>query len=391
MNRNERLTLFIYACFSFSSAVSTVFASMYLYRYLDSIAALSVFNLFQFGLMPLGFYVAGRAARRIGKKATLIAGLVLFVVFYALLVALGPRSARYLYLLGGVNGLANGLYWFSFNVIITDITSEATRGRFFGAYGALGAAASAAAPAISSPLLEFAPNIEWGYSALFLCIIVVTVAMSVAASLLHVSESRERFTVLDKIRPGREPAWRFAILANLLYGIRDGAGWSIMSALVLKSAGNDVLAGELAVLFAISAAAANLVGARFLTPKRGLRFWLWGGVAGVASAVLLVAVPNPVGAAVSGTVWRAAEALVFLPFNVAVFGIFADYGKREGGIAGRNIAVETALNFGRAIGVLAFLGGSYLTPYYAELLFPLVTLFVPASFIVYKRYREIRA
>ena len=95
-------------------------------------------------------------------------------------------------------------------------------------------------------------------------------------------------------------------------------------------------------------------------------------------------------AAVSGILWKIAEAAVTLPFTVAYFNILTNYIRREGNVAGRNIAVEIVLNAGRTLGAVAFLSLSFITPYYAEILFPLLTLAIPASFVLYRRYSMLR-
>ena len=386
MTRNEKAILFIFALYSFSASVSSVFVSMYLFRFLDSIAELTVFNIFQFALMPLGFYIGGHAARILGKRTVLIAGLSLFLVYYGLLVVLGEASARYLVPLGAANGLANGFFWFSFNLFIVDSHRADGRGGFFGAFGALGSIAGAIAPAASTFLLGVFPRIETGYSVLFLVILFITLAMILAAFFLSSTDSGQRFTVVDKLRPGREPGWRFALAANLLYGLRDGASWSILSVLVLKAAGGDLLAGRLSFLFAVVGALAHALGGLILTERRGVLLWGWGSVGAVLSALLLIAVPTPLGALAAGTIWRAAEAAITLPFMVAFFNVLKYYGSREGNLAGRNIAVEIVLNLGRTLGAAAFLGLSFLTPHYVEILFPLVTLAFPGTFLVYRTY-----
>ncbi len=386
VSRNERLVIYIATCLSFSQAVSSVFANMYLYRYLEGIAALTAYNLCTFALMPVAFYAAARGASLFGKKAVLIAGLGCFVVFYALLLGLGERAAQRLVPLGSLSGIAHGFFWYAFNIVITEATTEESRGRFFGWYGAFGAASGAAAPAVSSVLLSLAPSLESGYAAIFALTVALLLSTAAAAASLRLPDSRVRFTVLDKLRPGTEPGWRFIVGANFVYGIRDGANWSVLSVLVLKAAGGDIPAGRLTVLFALFGVAANLAGGRALTARRGLRFWLWGSLSALVSSVLLVAFPVWAGAAVAGSLWRVGEALVLLPFNVAVYNILSEYQQREGSIAGRNVAMEFVLNLGRALGAGAFLGLSFATDRYAELLFPLVTLALPASFLIYRKY-----
>jgi len=390
MTRNEKSIIFIYTLYSFQAAVSAVFVSMYLYRFLSGIAELTVLNIFQFILMPLGFFIGGQGARRIGKKLVLIAGLILFVLFYGLLVILRERSASYLYILGGINGLANGFFWYSFNLFIAESNPQEGKGTFFGIFGALGAIAGAVAPAVSTAILGFFPKVERGYLFLFVLIIGLSLITALAALGMNSRESAERFTVRDKLIPGRDPSWHFALGVNLVYGLRDGASWSIFSVLVLKAAGGDVLAGKLSIVFAVVGAAANIGGGKIFSERRSVPLWGWGSLGALLSSIILVTAVNPLGAAVSGILWKIAEAAVTLSFTVAYFNILTAYVRREGNVAGRNIAVELVLNVGRTLGAVAFLGFSFVTPYYAEILFPLLTLAIPVSFLLYRRYSRLR-
>ncbi|HUW40641.1 MAG TPA: MFS transporter [Rectinemataceae bacterium] len=390
-SRNARVVLFLSTALAFSNAVSAVFVNMYLYRWLDGLAAITVFNLFQFALIPVGFVASAQLSRRAGKRLSIALGLALFVVFYGLLVVLGSRSAQLLYLIGAVNGLANGFFWFPFNIVLAEAVEESERGRFFGISGALSSAASAAGPLLATAAIELAPRPESGYEFIFLLIAALMAAMAAAAVSLRIRETGAPVRVLPHLRLGSDPGWRFAMLSNLIYGVRDGASWSIMSILVLQAAKSEDVAGELSVLFALFGIGANYLGGRMMTTRRSSAFWGWGSLAAVVSSIILVALPTVGGAAASGFVWKLAEALVFLPFNAAFFGILARYIKLEGDIAGRNIAVEIALNIGRALGAGLFLALSFVTADYAQILYPAVTLTVPASWLVYRRYLARRA
>lgn len=393
-SRAARIDILIGTGFAFSSSVSTVFVSMYLYRYLDGIASLTVFNLGQFVLMPLGFYLAALVARRAGNRSALGIGLGLFVAFYGLLVLLGERSAGHLVALGVLSGLANGFYWFPFNLITAAVAEGSDKGRFYGVSAALASAANAIGPLASTLAISLAPRPEAGYSYLFASIVAVMAAMALAAFALPAeAASSARVEVRRFLRlRGAEGRWRFALEASFLYGLRDGANWSVMSILILQGAGGETAAGYLAIGFAAFGIAANYIVGRTLKPRGYSAFWLWGSLAALASAFAISLSPTLGGAIASGTLWKAAEALVLIPFNAAFLGSLAHYIREEGDAAGRNVAAEIALNAGRAIGVSAFLVLSAFTPNYAQILFPALSFAVPATWLVFRRYaREIGA
>jgi YQGE family putative transporter len=373
---------------AFSNAVSTVFVSMYLYRWLDGIAALTVFNLGQFALMPLGFMGAALVARRFGNRSALSLGLGLFVAFYGLLVALGEGSSRQLVPLGVLNGLANGFFWFPYNIVLARAAEESDRGRFFGLWGATSSAAMAAGPLVSTLAISLAPRAEVGYSILFLAILFVAAAMTVAALSLPNDASPCPIQVRRHLYARGDGRWSFVIRASFIYGLRDGANWSVMSILILQGAGSEIVAGYLAIAFALMGIAANYAAGKALTPRRYSTFWGWGSLAALVSALVISLSPTLIGAAASGALWKVAEVLVYLPFNSAFFGVLAHFLREEGTVAGRNIAAEIVLNLGRAIGAGSFLVLSVFTADYARILFPLLTLAVPATWFVYRRYSK---
>jgi YQGE family putative transporter len=385
LSRDARIVLFISTGLAFANAVSSVFVSMYLYSYLDGIAALTVFNLGQFALVPLGFILAAPIARRFGERSAVILGLLLLLGFYGLLLALRQESARNLPLLGSLNGLGQGIFWFSFNIATARAAEESDKGRFYGLMGALGSASMAAGPFASTLALSLAPSRESGYGLIFLSIVAVSGAMAATALALPREGSKAPIRILKHLRSGGDGRWRFALRANFAMGIRDGASWSIMSILILQGAGSETLAGYLATAFAVLGIAANFLVGKLLTPRRYSALWGWGSIAAVASALVISLWPSPAGAAVSGALWTAGSSLVYLPFSAAFFGLLAAFIREEGSVAGRNIAAEFPLNLGRAIGAGSFLALSLVTDDYARILYPIVTLSLPASWLIFRR------
>jgi len=392
ISRSAKTVLFIHAGMAFSNAVSTVFVNMYLYRFLEGLAEITVFNLFQFALIPIGFHLAALAARRHGKVPVLVSALWLFVAFYGLLLALGERSGGFLPILGAVNGLATGAFWYPFNIAIAQVQRGEGEGRFFGLYGALGAAASALAPLASTAALVLSPRVEAGYAIIFASIVALSLAMGAAALALRLPRDRGGpIRVLPRLRSRGDPGWAFVLRANLVWGIRDGASWSVMSILVLKAAGSDAAAGRLSVIFALVGIGANYAAGRAFLDRRGSAFWGFGSLLALGASGLLVAAATPLGALLSGSLWKVGEALLLLPYNAAYFGLLARYLEAEGDLAGRSVAMELTLNAGRALGAGLFLALSYATPLYAEILYPAVTLALPGSWLIYRRYLRRRA
>lgn len=386
-SRMARIDIFIATGFAFTSAISTVFVSMYLYRWLDSLAELTVFNLGQFVLMPMGFVLAALVARRFGNRSALSLGLGLFVAFYGLLVLLGENAARHLVALGVLSGLANGFYWFPYNLITAKAAEGSDKGRFYGVSGALSSMANAVGPLVSTLAISLAPRAEIGYSYLFLSIVAVMAIMTVAAFALPRDASQTSLSVWRYLRlRGSDGRWRFSLEASFAWGLRDGANWSIISILILQGAGSETAAGYLSVGFALFGIAANYAAGRVCIPARYSAFWGWGSLFAMVAAMAISLFPTMGGAIALGVIGKLSDTLILIPFNAAFLGVLGGYQRDEGTGAGRNIASEVWINAGRTVGTLAFLALSAFTADYARILLPIITLAVPATWLIYRAH-----
>jgi hypothetical protein len=173
---------------------------------------------------------------------------------------------------------------------------------------------------------------------------------------------------------------------SFAWGLRDGANWSIISILILQGAGSETAAGYLSVGFALLGIAANYAAGRTCVPARYSAFWGWGSLLALAAALAISFFPTMGGAIALGVIGKISDTLILIPFNAAFLGVLGGYQRDEGTGAGRNVASEVWINAGRTVGTLAFLALSAFTADYARILLPIVTLAVPATWLIYRAH-----
>ena len=162
-----------------------------------------------------------------------------------------------------------------------------------------------------------------------------------------------------------------------------------MSILILQGTGSEIAAGWLAIVLRPRGHSRELRGRPRLTPRRYSRLWGWGSLVALASSMVIALYPSMAGASVSGVLWKIAETLVYLPSRPPSSAYSRSTSAEEGSVAGRNIAAEILLNAGRAVSACSFLVLSAFTPHYARILFPLLTLAMPATWLIYRRYSRV--
>src|SRR5690606_29342748 len=101
----------------------------------------------------LTFWLAGKWVKEHNKMNVLRLGVGVSALFYVLVLILGKQSADMVIVLGGVQGVASGLFWLSFNVVYFEVTGPEDRDLFNGWSGLLGSASSMLAPWVSGLLI----------------------------------------------------------------------------------------------------------------------------------------------------------------------------------------------------------------------------------------------
>jgi Arabinose efflux permease len=165
----ENTRKFIYTHFNFLLFVTIpgVFINTFFFRQDGSIATVSIYN----GVTCLGCALVMQITSRISLKRTpvfvLRIGVVIYNIFYIVLLLLQGEAARYMLLLGAINGVAAGFYWQGYNEMVKLCTNEEIVDKTLSLIGLSNAVVTLVIPILSGFLISYCPD-GLGYTIIFI-------------------------------------------------------------------------------------------------------------------------------------------------------------------------------------------------------------------------------
>lgn len=356
LDGQTRLLLVVNGLFITAGALSGTFLGVYIWKASKNFALLGWFTLIAHVCMALTFWIGGYAVKRGRKRLVLRLGIGASAVFYALVLLLGTRCIPYIWLLGIVQGTANGLFWLAFNVIYFEVTDADNRDRYNGLAGVIGALAGMIAPWCSGFLISRMPA-EQGYRIIFMISLGIFVAGVLATFLLRNRRTEGEYEWGLPVRIWRLPhtPWRPVLGALIVQGVRESVFGLMISLLVYIQTGSELRLGN----YTLISSAVSFVGffavGRWLKPS-----WRSAGMLTGAAAMTAVIVPFFFGIRYStmlffGVVTSLSFPLYAIPMTSTVFDLI---GKDESSARQRVeyvVVRELALNAGRIAGMAAFI------------------------------------
>jgi YQGE family putative transporter len=312
--------------------------------------------------MAITFWLAGKWVKEYNKMNALRLGVAVSAAFYLLVLLFGTRAVSYIWLLGTVQGMANGFFWLAFNVVYFEVTGPKTRDRFNGWAGLLGSLAGMAAPWISGFVIVHMPGTT-GYRLIFsvsLGIFLIGVIVSFFLRNRQVQDDYAWGYSLVCLRQKKTP-WKRVSAALVAQGVREGVFGFVIGLLVYIATSSEMKLGNFALITSAVAFVSFWLVGRLLKPK--LR--KWGMLAGVV-VMTLVIVPLLWQVSYMTLLIFGVGTALFLPlFTIPMTSSVFDLIGRDAESAERRVELivmrELALNVGRICGVLLFVAVTYWT------------------------------
>lgn len=164
---NTRKFIFTHFNFLLFVTIPGVFINTFFFRQDGSIATVAIYN----GVCCLGCAIVMQFSSRISLRRTpvyvLRVGVVIYNVFYVVLLLLQGDAAKYMLLLGAINGIASGFYWQGYNEMVKLCTHDGIVDKTLSLIGFSNAIVTMIIPIISGLLISYCPG-GFGYTLIFI-------------------------------------------------------------------------------------------------------------------------------------------------------------------------------------------------------------------------------
>ena len=116
----ESITLLTIGClFNAGLTIASTFVNVYLIRLTNNMGLMILQNIANYLMIISGFVLGTRLTKKgISMLSLLRIGITAVISYYALVLLLKENAGNYLILLGLCNGIGQGFYYFTFNILI---------------------------------------------------------------------------------------------------------------------------------------------------------------------------------------------------------------------------------------------------------------------------------
>jgi YQGE family putative transporter len=252
LTREAGVALFIHGCFQFGASMSGLFLNLYLWRLTEDLVINGIFNIIVYGMTPIAFAIGGWIAKKKDRMVTYRLGIAMITVFFLVVIFAQERVVAYYPLFAVFNGMALGLYWTGYLVLMYDVTESRNRSRYLGINMIVFNSAGLAGPALSGFLISLFEGLR-GYLFTFAAASFLFGLASFFSLKIPRIESHHRTYYLKfaGLMMRKNRLWLMSLFGFLVLGLFQGMMLFLPNILMFQTVGREDQVGYLSVFFAL--------------------------------------------------------------------------------------------------------------------------------------------
>ncbi|WHY77052.1 MFS transporter [Neobacillus sp. WH10] len=375
--------------FSFGTALSGVFQSVFLWKLDKTFSLLAYYSLYWSIAIIICFGLCAWLARKTSPMITMRFGFVFYLITYLIMLIFHDTLSDHIILLGSANGLAMSLYYVGMHMAVLDLTTNEKRDQFLYIQGILLTIGGVVAPLVSGILISQFHGML-GYYIVFIATCIFFFLSFLISLKVKGSPIESKSYFWDVVRsPSRE--WKKMYSVMFADGIVSGVYTTFLITMIMfEVAGGELSLGIFNTVAEIVSIAAFFVLAKFSNPDYRIAIFAIGAVSILVGSVLLSALPIFISLVIFAIIQPVAMNMINTSMNAMIYASIEKdplYKERR---LDYIIIREIPLGIGRIIGVFLFLG---MRKYFAieQLLpisfslFPIVyVLMIPVLYLIWK-------
>lgn len=159
--------LYSHSLFIFGRMFFEIFMSVYIWKTTQSLCVVSWFNILYLLSHTISFTIFAGIGKKKGIHLLRRGALVGLTILYVFIYLLCERSMEYIFVIGIVSGIFNGMYWIGYKIIRFDLTHIRNRSIYTGLEKAFKITGGILAPVLGGGMIQM--NLFGsGYSSIFL-------------------------------------------------------------------------------------------------------------------------------------------------------------------------------------------------------------------------------
>lgn len=264
----ESITLLTIGClFNAGLTIASTFVNVYLIRLTNNMGLMILQNIANYLMIISGFVLGTRLTKKgISMLSLLRIGITAVISYYALVLLLKENAGNYLILLGLCNGIGQGFYYFTFNILIGKLLKNEEQSKFFSYQSSFGYFFGVLAPTISGYIIVKFTELT-GYYVLFgtaVLVFVLAIIFSIKLKKVQVSET---YSLLPVLKERGNKHWNLLKFISFTFGAKEVIYYQIFTVFAYLIISNEATIGNLTSISSLIGVLSSLLIASKFTSK----------------------------------------------------------------------------------------------------------------------------
>ncbi|WP_123040838.1 MFS transporter [Cohnella candidum] len=252
LTKEAYVALFIHGCFQVGASMSALFLNLYLWRLTEDLWINGVFNVILYGVTPFAFAVGGYIAKKRDRMDTYRLGIVLIALFFLAVIFAKELVVTYYPCFALFYGLALGLYWVGYLVLMYDVNEERNRARYLAVNMIVFNSAGLIGPALSGYVIRMFEGLQ-GYIVTFaIACFMFAAGFLFSTKIRKIDEGhRTYYLKFSMLLMKRDRIWLRSLFSFFFLGLFQGIMLFLPNILLYQAVGREDWVGLLTVFFSL--------------------------------------------------------------------------------------------------------------------------------------------
>jgi Major Facilitator Superfamily. len=263
LSKGTKFLLLIGMLYLAGTNIAMTFVNVYLIRITDNIGLIIMQNILNY-IALLGAFICGtKLISKINLKTILRIGVFSTAIYYLSILLLQENTAMFLIPLGVFNGIGQGLYYFSFNLLVGQVVNEAEQGKFFSFQQTFSYLFGVIVPIISGYIITQFTELT-GYYLLFSMSVLLFILGAIMIKEIPGFKLKQEINVSEVLKVKNNVYWDTNKYYNFSNGIREAIFNQIFIVFAFSILNNEQTIGKYSSLMAfIGVLSATFIASRF--------------------------------------------------------------------------------------------------------------------------------
>ncbi|MCD7949930.1 MAG: MFS transporter [Erysipelotrichaceae bacterium] len=223
--------------------IAMTFVNVYLIRLTNNIGLIIIQNILNYTALLLTFIAGTKLIHKLDLKVILDIGIISTSLYYLSILLLQKNASSLLIPLGIFNGVGQGFYYFSFNLLIGKLVNENEQGRFFSYQQSFSYIFGVITPSISGFIIARFTTLIGYYILFSFAILLFVLGMTISKNISPFSENRN-IRMIEALKVKHNKYWDTLKYYSFSNGIRESIYNQIFTVFAYAIINNEQIIGN---------------------------------------------------------------------------------------------------------------------------------------------------